>query len=87
MANNMGIMPGTTICGLADGAAWPIKNAIAKFRAELEDYIRSHQTADARITPLQESIAHGQRPAIGAKRSLSALPVLVGRRQRRATLD
>ena len=27
LANNMGIMPGTTICGLADGAAWPIKNA------------------------------------------------------------
>ncbi len=33
LANNMGIIPGTTICGLADGAAWPIKNAIAKFRA------------------------------------------------------
>ena len=27
LANNMGIIPGTTICGLADGAAWPIKNA------------------------------------------------------------
>ncbi len=27
-ANSMGIMPGTTICGLADGAAWPVKNAI-----------------------------------------------------------
>ena len=48
LANNMGIMPGTTICGLADGAAWPIKNAIAKFRPELEDYIRSHQSAAAR---------------------------------------
>src|SRR5579864_1056786 len=42
MANNMGIMPGTTICGLADGAAWPVKNAIAKFRPELEDYIRTN---------------------------------------------
>ena len=41
LANNMGIMPGTTICGLADGAAWPIKNAIAKFRGELEEYIRN----------------------------------------------
>jgi len=36
----IGIIPGTTICGLADGAAWPIKNAIRKFRGELEDYIR-----------------------------------------------
>ena len=26
-ATSIGIMPGTTICGLADGAAWPIKNA------------------------------------------------------------
>ena len=59
MANNMGIIPGTTICGLADGAAWPVKNAIAKFRGELEDYIRQHQSSTARVTPLQESIAHG----------------------------
>ena len=59
MANNMGIIPGTTICGLADGAAWPIKNAIAKFRAEFEDYIRTHQSPAARVTPLQEAIAHG----------------------------
>ena len=39
IANSIGIMPGTTICGLADGAAWPVKTAINKFRAELEDYI------------------------------------------------
>jgi NADH-quinone oxidoreductase subunit F len=32
IAKSMGTIPGTTICGLADGAAWPIKNAIAKFR-------------------------------------------------------
>jgi NADH-quinone oxidoreductase subunit F len=40
LADSMGIIPGTTICGLADGAAWPIKNAIRKFRGEFEDYIR-----------------------------------------------
>jgi NADH-quinone oxidoreductase subunit F len=40
IADNIGILPGTTICGLADGAAWPIKNAIRKFRNEFEDYIR-----------------------------------------------
>ena len=28
------------ISGLADGAAWPIKNAIRKFRAEFEEYIK-----------------------------------------------
>lgn len=40
VSKSIGIMPGTTICGLADGAGWPIKNAVAKFRGELEDYIR-----------------------------------------------
>ncbi len=57
MANNMGIMPGTTICGLADGAAWPIKNALAKFRPELEEYIKTHQAPRPLVTPLQEAIA------------------------------
>ena len=41
VADSMGIMPGTTICGLADGAGWPVKNAIAKFRGEFEEYIKS----------------------------------------------
>jgi NADH-quinone oxidoreductase subunit F len=41
IGDSIGIMPGTTICGLADGAAWPIKNAIRKFRGEFEDYIKS----------------------------------------------
>lgn len=35
-----GIIPGTTICGLADGAAWPIKTAVSKFRSEFEQYIK-----------------------------------------------
>jgi NADH-quinone oxidoreductase subunit F len=51
IGNSMGIIPGTTICGLADGAAWPIKNAVTKFRGEFEEYIRSGRrtitTADA----------------------------------------
>jgi NADH-quinone oxidoreductase subunit F len=40
IADNIGIIPGTTICGLADGAAWPMKNAIRKFRDEFEDFIK-----------------------------------------------
>jgi NADH-quinone oxidoreductase subunit F len=40
IGDTIGIIPGTTICGLADGAAWPLKNCIKKFRGELEDYIR-----------------------------------------------
>jgi NADH-quinone oxidoreductase subunit F len=41
IADTIGIIPGTTICGLADGAAWPIKNAIRKFRGEFNDFIRT----------------------------------------------
>jgi NADH-quinone oxidoreductase subunit F len=45
VANKIGIMPGTTICGLADGAGWPVKNAIKKFRPEFEQYIKSGRKA------------------------------------------
>ena len=41
IADNIGIMPGTTICGLADGAAWPMKNAIRKYRDEFETHIKT----------------------------------------------
>jgi NADH-quinone oxidoreductase subunit F len=41
VGDRIGIMPGTTICGLADGAGWPVKTAIRKFRAEFESFIRS----------------------------------------------
>jgi NADH-quinone oxidoreductase subunit F len=41
VADRIGIMPGTTICGLADGAGWPVKTAIRKFRGEFEAAIRS----------------------------------------------
>ena len=54
VANSMGIIPGTTICGLSDGAAWPVKNAVTKFRGEFEDYIRSGRSS---ITPAQELMA------------------------------
>jgi NADH-quinone oxidoreductase subunit F len=43
LAGSMGIMPGTTICGLADGAAWPVKNAITKFRQEFEAAVRDRK--------------------------------------------
>jgi NADH-quinone oxidoreductase subunit F len=55
VAGSMGIIPGTTICGLSDGAAWPVKNAIKKFRPELEEYIRSGRRS---VTPGAELMAH-----------------------------
>ena len=74
MAKNLGIMPGTTICGLADGAAWPVRNALAKFRPEIEAYIRGHRSVAFSVTPLQEAIAHGVSPSF----TDAPLPVDVG---------
>jgi NADH-quinone oxidoreductase subunit F len=47
VGDRIGIMPGTTICGLADGAGWPVKNAIKKFRPEFEEYIKSGKKSHA----------------------------------------
>jgi NADH-quinone oxidoreductase subunit F len=41
VGQNIGIMPGTTICGLADGAGWPVKQAVRKFRPEFEEYLKA----------------------------------------------
>jgi len=41
ISDSLGIIPGTTICGLADGAAWPVKTGVRKFRDEFEQAIRS----------------------------------------------
>ncbi len=40
VATNMGMMPGLSICGLPDGATYPIRTIVKKFRSELENYIR-----------------------------------------------
>jgi NADH-quinone oxidoreductase subunit F len=76
LADRMGLTPGTTICGLADGAAWPVKNVLAKFRGEFEEYIKTHQDGPRRVTTLQERIAHGERADLA---SSPLLPILPGR--------
>ncbi|MGF1580448.1 MAG: NADH-quinone oxidoreductase subunit NuoF [Gemmataceae bacterium] len=54
ISNAIGITHGTTICGLADGAVWPVKNAIQKFRGEFEDFIRKGEQS--------EYFAQGKKP-------------------------
>ncbi len=46
LTENMGMMPGMSICGLPDGAAWPIRHLVQKFRAEFERRIAA-QTPNA----------------------------------------
>ena len=60
IGDTIGIIPGTTICGLADGAAWPIKNAIRKFREEFEEYIkRTNPTGYLETQPVEALEAVG----------------------------
>jgi len=37
---SMGMMPGMSICGLSDGAAFPIRTIVSKYRAEFEEHLR-----------------------------------------------
>lgn len=39
-SRNMGMMPGLSICGLPDGATYPIETLVKKFRGELEEAIK-----------------------------------------------
>ncbi|MEE9295089.1 MAG: NADH-quinone oxidoreductase subunit NuoF [Phycisphaerae bacterium] len=39
VAGKMGMMPGLSICGLPDGATYPIQGLVRKFRSELEEHI------------------------------------------------
>ena len=40
IATGMGAMPGTTICGLADGNNWAVRTIMNKYREEFEDRVR-----------------------------------------------
>jgi NADH-quinone oxidoreductase subunit F len=40
ITRNMGMMPGLSICGLPDGAAFPIRTIVEKFRGEFEQHVR-----------------------------------------------
>ncbi len=61
IGNHIGIIPGTTICGLSDGAAWPIKNALKKFRGDFEEYIKRTNPTGYMVTeavPALETAGH-----------------------------
>lgn len=47
VARNMGMMPGLSICGLPDGATYPIETIVKKFRGELEAAIRAQPSGRA----------------------------------------
>ncbi|MDP7008183.1 MAG: NADH-quinone oxidoreductase subunit NuoF [Phycisphaerales bacterium] len=42
VAASMGIMPGTTICGLSDGNSWAVRTIVNKYRSEFEARCKAH---------------------------------------------
>jgi NADH-quinone oxidoreductase subunit F len=59
VADKIGIMPGTTICGLADGAGWPVKTAIRKYRDEFKAYLREGTPKGGTSSGMRLSMAAG----------------------------
>jgi NADH-quinone oxidoreductase subunit F len=67
ITQNMGLMPELSICGLPDGAAWPVRTLVQKFRREFEARIMA-QMPDAVL-----------RKAQAVNPAAYDLPVLQGR--------
>ncbi len=42
VANSMGVIPGTTICGLSDGNSWAVRTIVNKYRSEFEARCKPH---------------------------------------------
>ncbi len=52
LSGSMGSMPGTTICGLADGANWAVRTIVNKFRADFEAKVRKKPHSRLRVLPV-----------------------------------
>ncbi|MGA1223874.1 MAG: NADH-ubiquinone oxidoreductase-F iron-sulfur binding region domain-containing protein, partial [Phycisphaerales bacterium] len=49
IAGSMGIMPGTTICGLSDGNNWAIRTIVNKYRGEFEARVKPYSVPTGTI--------------------------------------
>lgn len=54
VTHNMGMMPGMSICGLPDGAVYPIRHLVTKFRKEFERHIAA-QPPDAALRRIKQT--------------------------------
>ncbi|MFQ5807737.1 MAG: NADH-quinone oxidoreductase subunit NuoF [Phycisphaerae bacterium] len=67
LTHNMGMMPGLSICGLPDGAVFPIRTLVEKFRAEFEQHITVQEPeAPARFIKSVNPAAY-EVPILGRK--------------------
>jgi NADH-quinone oxidoreductase subunit F len=62
---NLGMMPGLSICGLSDGAAYPIRTIVEKYRDEFEEHIRRQEAGRAEQVLRQLNPAVYEVPILG----------------------
>ncbi|HVP10871.1 MAG TPA: NADH-quinone oxidoreductase subunit NuoF [Phycisphaerae bacterium] len=66
---SMGMMPGLSICGLADGAAYPIRTIVEKYRSEFEEHIRRQEPGHVEQVLRRVNPAVYQLPILGRRAS------------------
>ncbi|MFH1419739.1 MAG: NADH-quinone oxidoreductase subunit NuoF [Planctomycetota bacterium] len=62
VSQDMGMMPGKSICGLSDGASYPIKTIVEKFRGEFEAHIRNQPEGQASRVLKETNAAYYDQP-------------------------
>ncbi|HPF38270.1 MAG TPA: NADH-quinone oxidoreductase subunit NuoF [Phycisphaerae bacterium] len=67
ITTNMGMMPGLSICGLPDGAAFPIRTIVQKFRAEFEEHIRNQKPGAVETVIRKTNPAAYELPILGQR--------------------
>ncbi|HPD28713.1 MAG TPA: NADH-quinone oxidoreductase subunit NuoF [Phycisphaerae bacterium] len=66
-SHNMGMIPGMSICGLPDGAVYPIRTIVEKYRSEFEEHIRRQEPAAVAQTLRRINPAVYEMPIAGRK--------------------
>lgn len=78
LTENMGMMPGLSICGLPDGAAYAIRTVVQKFRKEFEGHITAQPPdAAARYIKNTNPAAYGVPIVQGRARAFEAGTMLM----------
>ena len=67
LTENLGMMPGLSICGLSDGAAWPLRLIVNKFRREFEERIAAQEPSATRRRIKQINPAAYELPIAGGR--------------------
>lgn len=65
ISTNMGMMPGLSICGLPDGAAFPVRTIVGKFRGEFEEHIRRQEPGEVEAVLKRVNAAAYSLPILG----------------------